>query len=188
MLYLASTSPRRQELLQQIKIPFAVCKSTYCEENKQNLQPHELVMQHALGKALGADKVSPEEHVILGADTVVVWDGKVLGKPCDYEEARYMLESLSGQMHTVVTGVALCYKDWQDVFYVSTEVTFTKITSEEIETYLQSDEAFDKAGAYAVQGYAARWVKSINGSYTNVVGLPLAEVYERLRIWGLCDE
>ena len=157
-LYLASQSPRRTELLTQVGIDHTVVSSTYEESNEGYDNPIEMVKAQALGKARCAVGV-PDGSIVLGADTIVVLDNKVLGKPHDESDARHMLEHLSGRAHSVITGVALPF---------------------EIESYIASGEPMDKAGAYGIQGKGALWVDKIEGSYTNVVGLPVEHVYEEL--------
>lgn len=188
-LYLASGSPRRRELLDQVGIPFTVVKSTYEEHNEQYESPYELVEQQALGKALAAvipAAVSNESYVVLGADTIVVHKQHKLGKPVDSAEDTAMLEELSGDFHEVVTGVALCKYDHvgqlvsQAIFHVKTKVYFFELTKSEIAAYVATGEPLDKAGAYGIQGQGAYLVKSIEGSYTNVVGLPIEVVARKL--------
>ena len=178
-LYLASQSPRRTELLTQVGIDHIVVSSTYEEANRGYDDPIEMVKAQALGKARAAVGV-PEGSIVLGADTIVVLDNQVLGKPHDASEARHMLERLSGQVHSVITGVALLIKGQEIVFYNETKVYFKKLAPFEIESYIASGEPMDKAGAYGIQGKGALWVEKIEGSYTNVVGLPVEHVYDEL--------
>ena len=178
-LYLASQSPRRTELLTQVGIDHIVVSSTYEEANKGYDDPIEMVKEQALGKARAAVGV-PEGSIVLGADTIVVLDNQVLGKPHDESEARHMLESLSGRVHSVITGVALLVKGQEIVFHNETKVYFKKLAPFEIESYIGSGEPMDKAGAYGIQGKGALWVEKIEGSYTNVVGLPVEHVYDEL--------
>lgn len=192
-LYLASGSPRRRELLDQLAIPFTVVKSTYEEHNEQYESPYELVEQQALGKALEA--VLPEitanetPYVVLGADTIVVHRNHKLGKPANEIEAKTMLQELSGEYHEVVTGVALCRYEGahqlvsQKVFHVRTKVYFFPLSDKEIIDYVATGEPLDKAGAYGIQGKGAYLVKGIEGSYTNVVGLPVEMVARELMQW-----
>lgn len=178
-LYLASQSPRRTELLTQVGIDHVVVSSTYEEANKGYDDPIEMVKAQALGKARAAVGV-PEGSIVLGADTIVVLDNQVLGKPHDESEARHMLERLSGQVHSVITGVALLIKGQEIVFHNETKVYFKNLAPFEIESYIASGEPMDKAGAYGIQGKGALWVEKIEGSYTNVVGLPVEHVYDEL--------
>ena len=173
-LYLASQSPRRTELLTQVGIDHIVVSSAYEEANAGYDDPIEMVKAQALGKARAAIDV-PEGSIVLGADTIVVLDNQVLGKPHDAAEAR-----LSGQVHSVITGVALLIKNQEIVFHNETKVYFKKLAPFEIESYIGSGEPMDKAGAYGIQGKGALWVEKIEGSYTNVVGLPVEHVYDEL--------
>ena len=178
-LYLASQSPRRTELLTQVGIDHIVVSSAYEEANAGYDDPIEMVKAQALGKARAAIDV-PEGSIVLGADTIVVLDNQVLGKPHDAAEARHMLERLSGQVHSVITGIALLIKNQEIVFHNETKVYFKKLAHFEIESYIGSGEPMDKAGAYGIQGKGALWVEKIEGSYTNVVGLPVEHVYDEL--------
>lgn len=184
MLILASASPRRQELLQQIGCDFKVVASCAVEDNHQTAEPQQLVMNNALAKAKAvADKEA--SNAVLGADTVVVLDGKIYGKPINQADARRMLCLLSGKTHMVYTGIALIKgaKIWCD--FEKTTVTFSKLTEEEIEAYLRAGESIDKAGAYGVQGMAAAFIERIEGCYTNVVGLPLNKLLKLCKKAGI---
>lgn len=178
-LYLASQSPRRAELLSQVGIEYTVVSSSYEEANHGFDNPIEMVKAQALGKARCAEGVS-EGGFVLGADTIVILDGMTLGKPLDEAEARQMLTKLSGRVHSVVTGVALLIKDKEIVFHNETKVYFKTLAPFEIDSYIASGEPMDKAGAYGIQGKGALWVEKIEGSYTNVVGLPVEHVYDEL--------
>ena len=178
-LYLASQSPRRTKLLTQVGIDHTVVSSTYEESNEGYDNPIETVKAQVLGKARCAVGV-PDGSIVLGADTIVVLDNKVLGKPCDEFDARHMLERLSGKAHSVITGVALLIKGKEVFFYNETKVYFKHLAPFEIESYIASGEPMDKAGAYGIQGKGALWVDKIEGSYTNVVGLPVEHVYDEL--------
>lgn len=172
-LILASGSPRRLELLRQIGVEPKVVVS-HSEEEKKAASPAELVQHNALVK--GRDVVGKvgDAVPVLAADTVVALDGSILGKPGTPEKATAMLHQLSGRTHQVLTGLALFYrgKVWQHVEV--TEVTFAELTDREINQYVATGEPLDKAGAYGIQGRAALFIPSIKGSYSNVVGLPLA--------------
>lgn len=172
-LILASGSPRRLELLRQIGVEPKVVVS-HSEEEKKAASPAELVQHNALVK--GRDVVGKvgDAVPVLAADTVVALDGSILGKPGTPEKATAMLHQLSGRTHQVLTGLALFYqgKVWQHVEV--TEVTFAGLTDREIAQYVATGEPLDKAGAYGIQGRAALFIPSIKGSYSNVVGLPLA--------------
>lgn len=144
-LILASGSPRRKELLAKLQIPFTSVTSNENEDFQHNLLPHEVVVELALRKAKSVSKDYPEA-VIIGADTIVVLEQDVLGKPVNREHAKQMLERLSGKTHSVFTGVAIVFKEKIHCFYEKTDVTFWELTLKEIEHYLNSGESFDKAG------------------------------------------
>lgn len=186
-LILASASPRRRDLLTQIGCRFSVIPSDAAEDNDRPLAPEALTIQHAAAKAgdIAARYCGPQ--LVLGADTVVALDGVIFGKPADKADAARMLTALSGQTHEVVTGVVLidCQNGttWQEA--VKTRVTFHRMTNEEIEAYIASGEPMDKAGAYAIQGRGAVFVKQIEGCYANVVGLPVSTVYKILQKAGV---
>ena len=177
MLILASGSPRRRELLSQIGIPYLVDPSSYAEETPRHKHPDKYVVAQALGKARNIAKKYPGQWV-LGADTVVAVDDRILGKPASPEEAAAMLEGLSGRKHSVFTGIALVCDERERTEAVETRVWFRHIGHKEIEQYIATGEPMDKAGAYGIQGKAAVFVEKINGSYSNVVGLPLSQVYQ----------
>ncbi len=184
-IILASGSPRRQELLQQIGVPYEVVKSDAEEVLDAVEGPRALAVENARRKALAVSKRYPG-RVVLGADTVVFQDGAVYGKPKDAEDARNMLKSFAGRRHDVVTGVAIVAKD--GVCYTDateTKVFFNDLTDDEIAAYIATGEPMDKAGAYAVQGRAAAFIPRIEGSFSNVVGLPLAEVASLLKEAGV---
>lgn len=172
-LILASGSPRRLELLRQIGVEPKVVVS-HSEEEKKAATPAELVQHNALVKGRDVVRKTGDAVPVLAADTVVALDGSILGKPGTPEKARAMLHRLSGRTHQVLTGLALFYrgKVWQHVEV--TEVTFAELTDREINQYAATGEPLDKAGAYGIQGRAALFIPSIRGSYSNVVGLPLA--------------
>ena len=186
-LILASGSPRRRELLTQIGAVFEVEKSDVEEVTDPAWNPTELVAHLAKDKALDVAR-KHREGVVLGADTVVVDDHKVLGKPRDKEDAKAMLKKLSGRWHEVMTAVALVdasqpEHSWEQV--VTTRVKFKELTDEEIASYLSTGESMDKAGAYGIQGYGALFVEQIEGCYFNVVGLPLSRTAEGLKQFGI---
>ena len=172
MLILASKSPRRKELLKQIGIPFVVVVSDAEEVSGNSWTPAALVVENAKRKARAvAEKYT--DSPVLGADTVVSSEGKIFGKPKDKDEARKMLTALSGKMHEVTTGLALINRNEIRTTSVTTKVFFDTMTKADIDAYIATDEPMDKAGAYAIQGIAARFIEKIEGSYSNVVGLPL---------------
>lgn len=189
-IILASASPRRKALLEQIGLEFSVLVSE-AEEKWQGNEPAEIVQDLALAKAeavvkrLGQEKKEGEAFVI-GADTVVVRDGKILGKPQDEKDACRMLESLQGRAHQVFTGVAVLEtKDGQireKILHVEkTDVFVHSMTAEEIRRYVETGEPMDKAGAYGIQGRFAAFIEGIQGDYYNVVGLPVSYVYQVLK-------
>ena len=184
MIILASGSPRRKELLEQIGAGFEVLVSDAAEESGDLLEPEELVRINAVAKAKAVAAEHPERPV-LGADTVVSLDGHTYGKPCDKTEACRMLAAFSGRTHQVSTGSALVVKGKVYADVVTTRVTFGDMTEEEIDRYVDTGEPLDKAGAYAVQGIAARFIEKIEGSYSNVVGLPLYAVTQLARKAGV---
>lgn len=172
MVILASQSPRRREILQELGISFQVVPSLYEEDNSQPLPPRELVRLQAEGKARDVYQHQWGTYPILAADTVVAIDGKVLGKPGDEKEAASMLALLSGRTHEVLTGVAVFSGGTMKSAVETTEVTFRSLSTDEIEEYICTGEPMDKAGAYAIQGLGARFVVNVKGSWSNVVGLP----------------
>ena len=185
MLILASQSPRRAELLRNAGISFEVSPADVDESLRDGEDPLQYVKRLAKEKALEVLKTAAQGSLVLGADTTVVIDGESLGKPADADEARCMLQRLSGRMHQVMTGVCVASRDSDckvtaEVEAEVTDVEFTAITAEEIAAYVRSEEPMDKAGAYAIQGRASRWIPGIRGCYFNVVGLPLARVYAML--------
>ena len=184
-LILASASPRRRELLERIGLCFSV-EAAEAEENLiPGLSAGNQVMRLSRIKADAVAYRHPEEPVILSADTVVVLDGAILGKPSDEEDARKMLRALSGRTHHVLTGVTVKKGRYQETRCEVTEVRFESLSEQEISAYIATGEPMDKAGAYGIQGKGAVLVKRIEGSYDNVVGLPLTVVYEMLRKAGV---
>ncbi len=181
VLILASKSPRRRYLLEKAGLSFSVIPSDIDETTVPLSPPEVYVRVLSEAKAESIAKKYPEKWVI-GADTIVLKDGVVLGKPGSIDKARFMLKQLSGQAHEVFTGYSIVCKAKNRKFSetVQTEVFFKNLTHEEIEWYIHTKEPFDKAGAYAIQGLGTFLVKRINGSYTNVVGLPVCEVIEFL--------
>lgn len=180
-LVLASASPRRRELLAQLGVPFDVVVSDVPETAQPGESPEEFGLRVARDKAAEVACSCPDA-LVLAADTVVVSDGVIFGKPRDRADARRMLQALSGRTHEVLTAVVLRHpRGPLEELLVRTAVEFRPLAAPEIDDYLDSDEPYDKAGAYAVQGLARRFVVQVRGSYTNVVGLPLDEVRELLR-------
>lgn len=176
-IILASASPRRSDLLKQIDLEFEVVPSTYQENKPLNLQPEALTEEFARGKAQEvASRVAC--GLVIGADTTVVLNGEILGKPHSPKEAFEMLRKLSGVEHQVITGLAVIDTEKGEVqsTHSITKVWFSEITDKEINSYIKTGEPLDKAGAYGIQGPGALFVKKIEGCYFNVVGLPLAEL------------
>ena len=180
-LILASQSPRRRYLLEKAGIEFSVIPSSFDETSVKLSSPDVYVRQLAECKARDISGQNPDSWVI-GADTIVLIDDTILGKPGSRAEARTMLKSLSGKTHRVLTGYCICCHRTGRLFSdaVKTDVRFKKLTQGEIDWYINSGEPFDKAGAYAIQGIGSFLVKRINGSYPNVVGLPVCEVLDFL--------
>lgn len=209
-IILASASPRRKELLAQIGLPFRVCVSD-CEETITETLPERVVCELSQQKARdvwqklkkeqvsatgGSGGLSAEEadsnqaagevkKLVIGADTVVVYDGRILGKPADVAQAVEMLTLLAGNTHQVYTGVTFCYQEngteKLHTFYERTEVTVYPMSRAEITAYVETGEPMDKAGAYGIQGRFAAYVKEIRGDYNNVVGLPVGRLYQELK-------
>ncbi len=182
-LILASASPRRRELMSYTGVPFAVITAE-AEEVKE-APPEALVMENARRKARAVWQGHPGA-VVLGADTIVYQEGQALGKPRDEADARRMLRSLSGAWHTVYTGVCVIGPDGkEDTRFDETRVLFAPLDDSAIDRYVASGEPMDKAGAYAVQGMAGMFVRRIEGSPSNVIGLPMALAREMLRRAGI---
>jgi septum formation protein len=181
LLILASKSPRRRYLLKQAGLTFTVIPGNFDESSVQMASPPEYVRKLAEAKAIDIARQYPNSWVI-GADTMVSIGDRILGKPVSGNDARDMLERLSDRIHQVFTGYCICHRSENRLFSdtVRTDVRFKALTADEIAWYIQTREPFDKAGAYAIQGLGTFLVKSINGSYTNVVGLPICEVIEFL--------
>lgn len=187
-IILASASPRRKELLEQIGLTFEV-EPAKGEEQITSVIPKEVVEELSYQKAMEVAKLHKGEDVlILGADTIVVYDDQIMGKPADEEDAKVMLRQLSGKTHCVFTGVTAVLWEKQKktvrTFYEKTEVTFYPMSEEEIMFYVKTREPMDKAGAYGIQGIGAKYIQAIYGDYNNVVGLPVARLYQEvLRDW-----
>jgi septum formation protein len=188
MIYLASASPRRQELLRQIGIDFEVVPSNLDEEQQLGESPRDYVVRVARDKARHVDAQIRERDLpvrpVLGADTEVVLEGKILGKPRDREHGLEMLQRLAGHSHEVLTGLCLIAGGAEHTALSRSRVTFAPMTKTDIERYWQTGEPADKAGGYAIQGRAAAFIKHLEGSYSGVMGLPLYELHELLRKAG----
>jgi septum formation protein len=184
MLVLASASPRRQKLLRNAGIPFEVQPADIPEEPLPGELANDCAQRLAREKVLAVARLRPRDFV-LGADTMVVIEGQILGKPSDAADAARMLRMLSGSTHQVITGVCLAVGGQCSVASETTSVTMSEISDQEITDYVASGEPMDKAGAYAIQGIASRWIPRIEGDYSNVVGLPVALVWRLLRQAGI---
>lgn len=192
-IILASQSPRRRELLTQIGLEYIVRPSTV-EEHITSTDPEEVVKELSFQKAEDVAKQTNEEtptenSLVIGADTIVVYEGKILGKPKDREDAVRMLTMLQGKTHSVYTGVSLLFSkegviSKKVIFAEETKVTMYPMTEEEIFWYVDTKEPMDKAGSYAIQGFCARFIEKIQGDYNTVVGLPVAGIYQELRREG----
>ena len=181
-IILASSSPRRKELLEQIGLQFEVAPSNHDEEITSASEPHETARKLSLGKARSAAR-KHRNALIIAADTFVVFGDRILGKPHSNAEAREMLRALNGQAHSVITGFTILDTETGKVLSrsVETRVHMRKLTLREIEDYVRTKEPLDKAGGYAIQGLGAVLVDRIEGDYFNVVGLPLSALAESLR-------
>lgn len=185
-IILASTSPQRRKLLQKLNIPFETEESDYEEDLTLKLSPEELVKKLSLGKASVVAK-NHHDAVVIGADTIIVFNGIVMGKPHTKEKALEMLQKLNGNEHVVITGYTIIDTENNKVetSSVITKVLFHKVEEGKLEEYVNSGEALDKAGAYAIQGNGAFLVKSVEGEYTNVIGLPLISLASSLSHFGI---
>jgi septum formation protein len=179
-IILASKSPRRQELLRQMDVDFEIVLKEVDESYPEHLTPEEVAVYIADKKAKAYDGTVGDEAV-LTADTIVTIDGMILGKPEDAADAVRMLKLLSGRVHRVVTGVCILYKQQYNLFHDVSQVFFRTLTDAEIESYVEAYKPFDKAGAYGIQEWVGiTAIQRIEGSYTNVVGLPTEKVYQQL--------
>ena len=200
-MILASASPRRKELLEQIGAEFVICPARG-EEVITETDPSAVVMELSRQKAeevaygvliyneQHADLATPQDILVIGADTVVAYENQILGKPKDEEDARRMLTMLSGKTHSVYTGVTFVFIDkegrtGEHCFFEKTDVCMYPLKEEEIDRYIQSGDPMDKAGSYGIQGRFAIHIKEIRGDYNNVVGLPVARLYQELQKLGV---
>ena len=178
-IILASASPRRKEILELADLKFDVMPSD-AQEITTKTAPNEVVMELASLKAKDIYKKSEKQSMIVGADTVVAYQGQILGKPTDEVDAKRMLTMLSGQTHEVYTGVCIIEDGKTKTFYEETKVTFYEISDEQIDHYIKTGEPMDKAGSYGIQGKAAVFIKGIEGDYYNVVGFPIARFLQEI--------
>ncbi|MDN5316239.1 MAG: nucleoside triphosphate pyrophosphatase [Thermoanaerobacterium sp.] len=178
-IVLASNSPRRREILSNIGLDFDVIPSNIAEETKEE-EPENIVMDLSRKKALCVAEKLDDDSIVIGADTVVVIDGEILGKPKDKGEAFSMLRNLSGRWHKVYTGVSVVSLRNRKIIndYESTDVYIKNLSNDMILNYIEKGECLDKAGSYAIQGYGSLIVERINGDYFNVVGLPISKLYD----------
>ena len=172
-LLLASTSPQRKAILEQLHIPFDVVAPRYEEETPRDGDALQVVRAHAREKARSVADIA-EDRPVVGVDTAVVLDGRIFGKPANASDAERMLEELSGKTHVVVSGLCLLTPGWEDVEHEATQVSFRELAPRELGVYVATDEWEGRAGGYAIQGRGAALVESIEGDYLNVVGLPAA--------------
>lgn len=177
-LVLASKSPRRSEILKNAGFEFVIRTADADETIADGINPEDAVVILAARKAKAVERANDE--MVLGADTIVVLDDKILGKPKDREDAFNMLKSLSGRVHSVFTGVCAISDKGSITFAEETKVEFYPLSDEEINAYIDTKECDDKAGAYGIQGLASKFIKGINGDYFNVVGLPISSVYKKI--------
>ena len=182
-VYLASRSPRRQELLRQVGVRFEVVPADVAERRDPGQAPADYALAMALAKARGAR--APQPLPVLGADTDVVVDGEILGKPRNRDQALAMLARLAGRTHEVYSGVAVVHGGRAETALSVTRVSFGPVSPQQAQAYWDTGEPADKAGAYGIQGGGAQFVREIHGSYSGVVGLPLYETLELLRRFGV---
>ena len=191
-IVLASASPRRKELLEQLGLSFEIMPSEK-EEIVTTTLPADVVIELSKQKAKdiwGQLEKRQEDILVIGADTIVALEGEILGKPKDFQDAQDMLAKLSGKEHQVYTGVTMLWitadgKQEEYSFYVCTGVAMYRIGRAEIMDYVFGGEPMDKAGAYAIQGQGAKFIKSVRGEYSNVVGLPIGRLYQEMKAWDL---
>lgn len=179
-IILASDSPRRRELIAKLGIPYK-CVSANIDETMDITLGLEDALCDLASKKAYAVYDSHKESMIIGADTIVTLDNLILGKPKNKEDAKYMLQKLSGRTHKVLTGVCILYNNEKITFCDSSEVTFYPLSDEEINDYINSGEPMDKAGAYGIQGYGSLIVQSIKGDFYSVMGLPVARIFRTIR-------
>lgn len=179
-IILASNSPRRHHLMKYLNLDFKIIPSHIDEVINPKLEHDELVMDLAFQKAYSVFR-DHKDDIVIGFDTLVVLDDYVLGKPKGEAEAKLYLKLLSGQTHRVLTGCAILTNGYSKSFYSDALVTFVELSDEEIDDYINTKEPMDKAGAYGIQGYGAKFVASVNGDYFTIVGFPIAKIYQELK-------
>jgi septum formation protein len=181
-IILASGSPRRKQLLEWAEVPFEVKSRSTDESYPGGLNPEEVAIHIARNKALAIVKECPRDSIILAADTIVVLDQRIIGKPADREDAIEILSALSGQHHRVITGVVIRKNELEKTFSDSTTVQFHSLTRQEIEYYIDKYKPYDKAGAYAIQEWiGVVGIQSVQGDFYNVMGLPVSRVVRELQ-------
>lgn len=188
MIFLASTSPRRAQLLRQIAVEFQPLPVDTDESAFPNESPDAYVARMAQTKAIAGREIVQQKNdaaVVLAADTIITIDGKIIGKPLDHEHCFSILKMLSGREHEVLSAIAVAFKDDVLTRLTTNKVRFKTLSDQEIEQYCESGEPFDKAGGYAIQGRGAIFVQHLSGSYSSVMGLPLYETAELLKQLGL---
>lgn len=183
MIILASSSPRRRELMQMVGLQFIV-STTNCNEDTTETDPEKLTMEIARRKAKAARH--GEDDIVVSADTVVYYDGEIIGKPRDADHARAILKRMAGKTHSVYTGVCIQKNDVEDVFCTKTDVKFFDVSEKLIDIYVASGEFADKAGGYGIQGKGALLVERIDGDYYSVMGLPIARVAHKIKKLSCC--
>ncbi|MGI6508986.1 MAG: Maf family protein [Erysipelotrichaceae bacterium] len=179
-LILASKSPRRKELLELLGFDFDVISSEVDEVSSEDLSPEEMVKALAYQKAKAVFETHPD-NVVLGSDTIVVVDDEILGKPKNERQAKEMMLKMKDREHQVITGVAVLSKKEEIIFSDISNVHFNDIEEAEIDRYVKTDEPYDKAGGYAIQGWAARYISAIEGNYYTIMGLPLDKVFKYVK-------
>ena len=179
-IILASKSPRRKQLLELLGYPFEIIVSDIDEKIDSNNDLVKEIEKLSYQKAYAVFK-DHQDKMVIGADTIVKIDNEILGKPKDEQQAKVMLQKLSNNTHEVVTGVTILTNDSKETFSSITSVKFCKLSEEEIEEYIKTKEPMDKAGAYAIQGYGAKFIEKIDGDYYTVMGLPISKLYHKLQ-------
>ena len=181
-IILASASPRRKEILENTNLKFRIIKSDIDEKILEGESPQQVAMRLSFEKCMDIS-CNNESSLVIGADTIVVLDDMILGKPKDKDEAYCMLKKLSNRVHQVITGISLINLEGNKkiIDYVVSNVKFKDLSEEDIKDYIQTDESLDKAGAYGIQGYGALLVEEIKGDYFNIVGLPISRISDLLK-------